>query len=408
MALRANERINVVKYYGSKAMMFQDVIDRLDYDNTKVYLEIFGGGASVLLNKPKHDIEIYNELNFGMYTLFSVLSNYERGIELRERLKEVQYTKESFQKALEYKNAFEDDAQKENERKLRQFITEIEKKHNLDNFREYKRYYLDYCKKHCEKYNTKECTKANCNKRNRIDEKIDKTLKSTSLTVEEKKRARKLVKEYQEIKKGIFRNKKIEEYKEGEENKEIDVAMATFIVQNMSRDGMGKHFANMEKGESNFQNKVYNLIDAIDRLRDVIVICENARDLISRENLNKVLMEKGVDIQNIPDWQLMYYVDAPYLEEITVTLEKRERGINAGNPGKLYKSGGFSYVEHAMLLNEMKEHEAKFLVSNYRDAEFYYDTYLNAGAGWRYTEYPTKTTVGGAGRERTEILWQNY
>lgn len=367
MALRANERINVVKYYGSKAMMFQDVIDRLDYDNTKVYLEIFGGGASVLLNKPKHDIEIYNELNFGMYTLFSVLSNYEKGIELRERLKEVQYTKESFQRALEYK-----------------------------------RYYLDYCKKHCEKYNTKECTKANCNKRNRIDEKIDKTLKSTSLTVEEKKRARKLVKEYQEVKKGIFRNKESEEYKE------INIAMATFIVQNMSRDGMGKHFANMEKGESNFQNKVYNLIDAIDRLRDVIVICENARDLISRENLNKVLLEKGVDIQNIPDWQLMYYVDAPYLEEITVTLEKRERGINAGNPGKLYKSGGFSYVEHAMLLNEMKEHEAKFLVSNYRDAEFYYDTYLNAGAGWRYTEYPTKTTVGGTGRERTEILWQNY
>ena len=401
MASRTDDRLNVVKYYGSKAMMFQDIIDRLDYDNATVYLEIFGGGASVLLNKPKHDIEVYNELNFGLYTLFSVLSSYEKGIELRERLKEVRYTKESFQKALEYKNTFEDNAMKENERKLKQFICEIEEKYKLELYKQYRSYYMNYCKKHCKKYNTQQCTKE-CKEEKRIDKVIDKTLRQTELTSEEKRGAKKLLKEYQKLQDGNLRGKDRPHYKE------MEVAMATFIVQNMSRDGMGKNFSNISTGESRFQNKVYNLIDVIDRLSDVIVIRENARNLLDREYLNSVLLKKGVDIQNIPDWQLMYYIDAPYFEDISVTLQKRERGISAGNPGMVYKSGGFNPVEHAILLDGIRSHNANILVSNYRDINFYYDTYLSADAGWTYTEYPTKTTVGGNGGDRTEILWQNY
>ena len=401
MSFRADDRLNVIKYYGGKAKMVQSVVDRLDYDNATVYLEIFGGGASVLLNKPKHKIEVYNEINFGVYTLFSVLSNYEKGMELRERLKEVEYTEETFYKALEYKNAFEDDAIKENKRKLRLFISAIEKKYQLELYEIYKRHYINYCKKNCEKYGTQQCKKV-CKDKKRIDKVINKTLSKIELTLEEKKIAEKLLKEYQKIEDGTLKGKDRPQYKE------IEVAKATFIVQNMSRDGVGKQFGKLSDGNSTFQTKVINLIDVIERLRDVIIINENARNLLDREYLNSVLLKKSVDISNIPNWQLMYYIDAPYLEDISVTLAKRESGVAEGNPGKIYKGGGFSILEHNLLLNEIRECDANMLVSNYRDINFVYDTFLTKKDGWTYTEYPSKTNISGTGEDRTEVLWQNY
>lgn len=54
-----------------------------DYD---VYVEGFGGGASVLFAKPQNGVEVYNDLNENVYALFKVLSNKEAFEQLKQRM----------------------------------------------------------------------------------------------------------------------------------------------------------------------------------------------------------------------------------------------------------------------------------------------------------------------------------
>lgn len=84
-----SDRLNVISYYGSKAVLCQEIEEQLDYRNTEVYIEVFGGGGSILLNKVRHPLEIYNELDRGVYTLFKVLSQREKGMQLYYRLRNV-------------------------------------------------------------------------------------------------------------------------------------------------------------------------------------------------------------------------------------------------------------------------------------------------------------------------------
>lgn len=54
-----------------------------DYD---VYVEGFGGGASVLFAKPQNGVEVYNDLNENVYALFKALSNKEAFEQLKQRM----------------------------------------------------------------------------------------------------------------------------------------------------------------------------------------------------------------------------------------------------------------------------------------------------------------------------------
>ena len=51
----------------------------------KTYVEPFGGGASVLLYKPKSSVEVYNDLDKGLVAVFSVIKDPN----MRKRLKEL-------------------------------------------------------------------------------------------------------------------------------------------------------------------------------------------------------------------------------------------------------------------------------------------------------------------------------
>lgn len=73
-----SKRLNSpVKYYGGKGNGVREVIyghfpSKASYD---MYLEPFGGSASVLLLKEQLGIEIYNDLESNVYSLFKVLSD---------------------------------------------------------------------------------------------------------------------------------------------------------------------------------------------------------------------------------------------------------------------------------------------------------------------------------------------
>lgn len=70
----------IVRYYGGKARIAKQVIPYFPRHHT--YVEAFGGGASVLLNKSRSTIEVYNDLDGEIVNLFRVLRDPVQAREL--------------------------------------------------------------------------------------------------------------------------------------------------------------------------------------------------------------------------------------------------------------------------------------------------------------------------------------
>lgn len=87
-------RLNLISYMGGKWYMVNEIVKRLDYSK-KCYVELFGGSAKVLLNKPRHNNEIYNDSYFEVYNLFRVVrenrEEFERRISLYPVMEQVLY-----------------------------------------------------------------------------------------------------------------------------------------------------------------------------------------------------------------------------------------------------------------------------------------------------------------------------
>jgi len=84
-----------VKWHGGKFYMCQRIIQYFPPHHT--YLEPFGGAASVLLNKPPSEVEVYNDLDERITRLFRVLRDH--GQELQRRLALTPYSEVEFQDA---------------------------------------------------------------------------------------------------------------------------------------------------------------------------------------------------------------------------------------------------------------------------------------------------------------------
>ena len=74
-----------IKYYGGKSYMTDILISEFP-ENFNTYVEGFGGGASVLFQKPQTRVEIYNDLGENVYSLFHVLADKEKFLRLKERM----------------------------------------------------------------------------------------------------------------------------------------------------------------------------------------------------------------------------------------------------------------------------------------------------------------------------------
>jgi DNA adenine methylase len=76
--MKASKKItSLCRYFGGKGNGLREIIyshfpPKSSYS---VYAEIFGGGASVLLRKPPFGIEVYNDLEQNVYSLFKVVSD---------------------------------------------------------------------------------------------------------------------------------------------------------------------------------------------------------------------------------------------------------------------------------------------------------------------------------------------
>ena len=87
-----------VKWHGGKRYMASRIISR--FPPHRIYLEPFGGAASVLLNKVPVDVEAYNDLDLRITKLFRVLQTQGRGFV--ERLRFVPYSQYEFENAASY------------------------------------------------------------------------------------------------------------------------------------------------------------------------------------------------------------------------------------------------------------------------------------------------------------------
>src|SRR3954466_3079099 len=85
-----------VKWHGGKHYLQARIIDLFPQHHT--YLEPFGGAASVLLNKPPSEVEVYNDLDGRITRLFRVLRDH--GGEFQRRLSLTPYSELEFRDAL--------------------------------------------------------------------------------------------------------------------------------------------------------------------------------------------------------------------------------------------------------------------------------------------------------------------
>lgn len=87
-----------VKWHGGKYYLSRRIISL--FPPHRIYLEPFGGAASVLLNKTPVDVEAYNDLDLRITRLFRVLQT--RGREFVERLRFTPYSQYEFESAASY------------------------------------------------------------------------------------------------------------------------------------------------------------------------------------------------------------------------------------------------------------------------------------------------------------------
>jgi len=84
--------LNVIRYIGGKFFLKNKIYSILP--NHHIFVEVFGGGANVLLHKPPSKIEVYNDLNKDLANLFYVLSfHYD---EFYEKAKFLVFSREIF------------------------------------------------------------------------------------------------------------------------------------------------------------------------------------------------------------------------------------------------------------------------------------------------------------------------
>ena len=87
-----------VKWHGGKRYLAQRIISH--FPPHRIYLEAFGGGASVLLNKQPVDVETYNDLDLRITRLFRVLR--DQGDEFLSRVRLIPYSQVEFEDAKQY------------------------------------------------------------------------------------------------------------------------------------------------------------------------------------------------------------------------------------------------------------------------------------------------------------------
>jgi DNA adenine methylase len=86
-----------IRWIGGKGTNYQWIISH--FPDHSCYVESFGGGASVLLNKPPSKVEIYNDLHADLVHLFEVLRCDRKSQVLQQKLRLTPFHEAEFKRA---------------------------------------------------------------------------------------------------------------------------------------------------------------------------------------------------------------------------------------------------------------------------------------------------------------------
>jgi DNA adenine methylase len=87
----------LLNYFGGKWIIAEEIIKH--FPPHDVYVEPFGGGASVLLKKTRSKLEVYNDIDEEVVNLFQVLRDQPK--ELHEKIKLTPYSLKEYEAAFE-------------------------------------------------------------------------------------------------------------------------------------------------------------------------------------------------------------------------------------------------------------------------------------------------------------------
>lgn len=90
--------LSLVSYVGGKGRQLNELLPLIP--RTRCYVEAFGGGASVLLNRERSDIEVYNDLNGNLVNLFRVVKDREKFAQFERLVELTLWAKDEFAEAL--------------------------------------------------------------------------------------------------------------------------------------------------------------------------------------------------------------------------------------------------------------------------------------------------------------------
>lgn len=89
----------VLRYHGGKFQLAPWIISH--FPDHRVYTEVFGGGASVLLRKKRSYAEVYNDLDGEIVNIFRVLRDPAQSKELQRQLELTPFSRDEFNAAYE-------------------------------------------------------------------------------------------------------------------------------------------------------------------------------------------------------------------------------------------------------------------------------------------------------------------
>lgn len=90
----------VLRYHGGKFLLAPWIISH--FPKHRIYVECFGGGGSVLMQKPRSYAEIYNDLWDTVVNVFRVLRNDNMAVELERQLRLTPFARKEFEQCSQF------------------------------------------------------------------------------------------------------------------------------------------------------------------------------------------------------------------------------------------------------------------------------------------------------------------
>lgn len=95
--------LSLVSYVGGKGTHLDDLLPLIPFTST--YVEPYGGAASILLNRRRSEVEVYNDLNNDLVNLFRVVRDPLMGPDFEAMVDATLYSRAEFERAIDITNS---------------------------------------------------------------------------------------------------------------------------------------------------------------------------------------------------------------------------------------------------------------------------------------------------------------